>query len=348
MYVTVIVLLGFDVWLLSAWEAGLISFLPLFLMHFLACCFFLLQAALCRWLRQPWWFGLLAFPLVLALGPIGAAGMLLTAIIYTWSRDSATPFEIWYKGILPELSTPPEERIIENLRVWGQEAEEQNREVVPFADVLISGSVEEKQNAIDIMVRNFHPSFAAILRGAQNDPSNTIRAHAVAAITRIEEIFLNRTMLMERLTTDFPDDFDNVLALAKHYDEHANAGLSDIDTLDEYRQKAEKLYRHLHALRPNDANILWLLGRLLVRSKRMSEAADTFEKALEISADDVCPLQRVWYWECLYELRHFVTLREEVRMHYRQISNAPDLPESLFESIDLWTSDDIKFGALSV
>ena len=347
MYITVISMMGFDVWLLAAWHVGQISFLQLLLMHFLACCIFPVQAAMCWWLRQPWWFGLLAFPLVLVFGPIGAAGMLLTATIYTWSHESATPFEIWYKEILPEQMTSPEERVIEHLRIWGQESEHQHRELVPFTDVLISGDVEEKQNAIDIMVRNFHPSFAPLLRGALSDSSNIIRTHAVAAIIRIEEIYLDRTISMERLTMDFPDDFDNVLTLAMHYDEHANAGLSDIDTLIEYRQKAEKLYRRLHELRSDDENILWLLGRLLVRNNHMAEAADTFEKALKISADDVRPLQRVWYWECLYELRRIVPLRNEIHKHYNQILSDPDLPDSLLESIELWMSDDIKFSELT-
>lgn len=348
MYITVIAVLGFDIWSLAIWNAGQISFLQFVLMHSLACGIFPLQAAICWWLQYPSWFALLAFPIVLVLGPIGAAGMLMTATIYFRSHESATPFEVWYRGLLPEQMTPPEERIIEHLHIWGQHAEEQHRELVPFTDVLMSGSVEEKQHAIDIMVRNFQPSFAPILRGALNDSSNIIRTHAVAAITRIEEIFLDRTMEMERLTVDFPDDFEHVLALAKHYDDHANAGLSDVDTLDEYRQKAEKLYRKLHELWPEDADILWLLGRLLVRSKRMSEAADTFEQALQISDDYVCPLQRVWYWECLYELRRFEQLRKEIHNHYTQVSNDTDLPEVLLEAVELWMSDNIRFGELAV
>ena len=347
MYVTVISMMGFDVWLLAVWHAGQISFLQLLLMHFLACGIFPVQAVMCWWLRQPWWFGLLAFLLVLVFGPIGAAGMLLTAIIYTWSHESATPFEIWYKEILPEQMTSPDERVIEHLRIWGQESENQHRELVPFTDVLISGDIEEKQNAIDIMVRNFHPSFAPLLRGALSDPSNIIRTHAVAAITKIEDIFLDRTMSMERLITDSPDDFNNMHTLAMHYDEHANAGLSDDDTLIEYRKKAEKLYRRLHELRSDDENILWLLGRLLVRDNRMAEAADTFEKALKISADDVRLLQRVWYWECLYELRRITPLRKDIREHYKQVLSDSDLPDSLLESIELWMSDDIKSSELT-
>jgi hypothetical protein len=346
MFLAVLLVLVVDIWLLWSWTNGEIAFLWVFVMHGLASGLFLMQSLTCWWLHRAWGFGLLTFPLVLVLGPIGAIGILLTALVFVFSRESATPFDTWYEEIFPEGMTPPEERMIEHLLIWGHEAEAQHHSLMPFSDVLVSGSVKEKQSAIDIMVRNYHPSFAAVLRSALNDPTNTIRAHAVAAITRIEEMYQDKTFLLERRRADHPDDFENTLNLAMHYDEHAHAGLSDQDTLVEHRLQAEKLYRQLHDLIGKNSSVLWLIGRLLLRDKRSDEALLVFEQALEISAGIAEPVQRIWYWECLYDLSHFSMLREQVCEYYEQVTCHPDLPQSLLESIELWAGGDVQFVAV--
>jgi tetratricopeptide (TPR) repeat protein len=291
---------------------------------------------------------LLTFPIVLVLGPIGAIGILFTALVFAVSRESATPFDIWYEEILPENMTPPEEKMVEYLRLWGEEAEAQSHNLIPFTDILVSGSAEEKQNAIDIMVRNYHPSFAVVLRSALNDPTNTIRAHAVAAITRIEEIYQDKAFLLERRMAEYPDDLENILNLAKHYDEHAHAGLSDADTLVEHRFQAEKLYCKLHdSMGATNSSVFWLLGRLLLRDERSAEALLAFEEALEMSDGIAVPQQRIWYWECLYNLRYFAKLREQVRAHYVQVTSHPGLPQPLLDSIELWVGDDTQFAAVA-
>lgn len=336
-----------DLWLLSIWAEGELAFLLVLLPHFLASSLFLLHTVFCRLLDQGWGFSALTFLMVLVLGPLGAAGMVMSALFYIMYRSTATPFEIWYKEILPEQTTTPEEMLIERLRAWSQETEQQHRELVPFTDVLISGSISEKETAIDLMVRNYHPIFAHALRAALADSCNAVRAHAVAAITKIEEVFLAETLLLERLKNKHPNDFENLLALARHYDNHANAGLGDSASQIEYRHKAEALYRHLQELRPDDESIDWALGRLLVRDNRISEASDIFEGALKKSGGVVDPLQRIWHWECLYNLQRLTNLREEIRHHQRQIPAGSDLPQSLLDSIELWRNDKIDAEAIT-
>ncbi len=305
-------------------------------MHVLAASLLLAMAPICRRRGKDARLPLLAFLMVLFLGPVGAGGMLLANAMYAWYRRRATPFEIWYKEILPEQITPPEERLIERLHAWAEETELQNHEPVPFADILALGSRAEKQNAIALMARNFHPAFAPAFRGALNDPDNAVRVQTASAITRIEEEFLARALVLERDYERRPDDVEVLKQLAQHYDEHASAGLSDPDTVLEYRERAEIAYRRLHELRPEDVEVLWALGRLLVRSGRMGEAADVFEEALKVSHSEVDPLQRVWYWECLYAQRRFGELRAEVRNHYSRIPRNADIPPALLDTIDLW------------
>lgn len=346
MFLSVVIVLALDVWLLWLWTEGQSTFFKVFAIHCLASSLFLMQSAMCWWLHRAWGFGLLTFPLVLVLGPVGAVGILLTALVFVFSRESATPFDTWYEEILPEKMTPPEERMIEYLRLWGHEAEVQNRDLIPFTDILVSGSVKEKQSAIDIIVKNYHPLFSAVLRGALKDPVNTIRTHAVAAITRIEEMYQDKALLLEEKMVAHPDDAESILNLAKHFDEHANAGLSDVDTLAGYRLQAEKLYRQFHDLKATNTSVLWLLGRLLIRDERSREALLVFDEALKISGNVAKPQQRIWHWECLYDLRRFSILREQVQMHYEQVLIDPALPKPLLESIALWVRHENKFVAL--
>lgn len=342
-----LLVMGLGAWILWAWTEGHVPAWLVFIVHIISCLSFLGLAYGYRRLGRSWRLAVVAFPIVLVLGPIGALGMFLTTILYAWYRKRATPFEVWYREILPEQITPPEERLIERLLVWGEETEIQHQQPMPFADVLAAGSRSEKQSAITLMLRNYHPSFAPAFREALSDSDNAVRVQAASAITRIEENFLADNLLLERRRASHPNDVKNLAKLAKHYDEHASSGLSDEETLAARRQKAELAYQQLHELKPDDAIVLWSFGRLLIRSERYNEAAKIFEKALDLSVDAVDPLQRVWYWECLYNQARYAELRQQVRTHYEQIPKDTVLPQALLDSIDLWLADDIHAELVS-
>lgn len=336
--IVVAMILSFDIGLLYFWGMGEISFLTVLFLHFVECSVLLIVATLQG--KEQAWFSLLAFPIVLALGPLGAAGILLSALLYSWYRKTATPFEVWYNEILPSQTTPPAERLMERLYVWNRKPEMQQDTLVHFIDIMKSGSRDEKQTVIDLMRNNFHPDFSPVLKGALGDACNIVRSHAVAAITKIEEAFQSETYKLERYIRDVPDDFDALLKLARHYDEYANSGLSDNDLLKSYRHKAEQLYCDLLEKCSEDVSIHWSLGRLLIRDGRFKEAADVIESALNIADDAVQPMQRIWYWECLYNLQRFTKLREEIHRHRLQVLENADLPQDLLDSIDLWADID--------
>lgn len=283
----------------------------------------------------------IAYPVVMFLGIVGASGMFLTSVLYVWYRRNATPFEIWYREILPERITPPEERLIERLMIWGEEVELQIREPIPFVDILSSGELVEKQLAITLMLRNFHPTFAPAFRQALKDPDNAVRVQAASAIIHIEDGFLAENLVLERRKNANPHDLENLEKLAKHYDEHASTGLADSETLIELREKADKAYEELYEEQPVDAD-LWLRGRLLVRSNRLADAAEIFEKALSQGGRGVDLFQRVWYWECLYKQSRYTELREQIGGYHESISSDSILPQNLLESIDFWKNDDFQ------
>jgi len=331
-----------DITTLWAWSNDSVPGYVGLLIHLFTSLLFLLFSFWLHRIKRSRLLASIAFPIVLVMGPVGSLGMLLTSLLYVWYRKRSTPFEVWYREILPEQTTPPEEHLIERLRIWGEEIKIQQHEPIPFVDVLATGSRAEKQSAITLIQRNFHPSFAPALKEALNDKDNAVRVQAASIITKMEEEFLANTLLLESRKESHPDDYENLIKLARHYDDYALAGLSSAETLVEYRQEAEKSYQQLLELRSNDPLLLWLWGRLLVRSERSDEATEIFEKALEITEDVADPLHRVWYWECLFNQSKYSKLREQIKRHFEQIPRDAVLPQAILDSIDLWIINDIQ------
>ena len=326
--------------LLWGWSMGQLSGLLAFVLHGLCCT---LVFALTRYYRAksnkaP--LIELLFLFLLVLGPVGALCLLLSAFLYLGYRRKATPFEKWYREIMPEYITQPEERLIERLMIWGEEAAYQHHDPVPFADILSAGNQAEKRAVLTLMLRNYHPSFAAVFLNALKDSDSAIRVQAASAITRIEENFLAENIILEGRQASHPDDLNNLLKLAQHYDERATAGLSDAKTLSGYRERAESLYQYMHEKQPKNTALLWSWGRLLIRAGKFTRAAQVFEKALVLTGDLASPLERVWYWECLYEQGRYAELRLEIKKHRNQIPKNSLLPRALVDSIALWARDD--------
>ena len=337
-----------DTALLWAWDVGGISVRTLAALHLGICLGFLLAPLYLRKLLTSMqktmfaWIGVT----VMLLGPVGAFGIALITLLYARYYRKSTPFDEWYKDLIPDQVTSQEERLVERLRSWQAEAERQ-QVPMPFADVLAEGSREEKITAITLMLRHYNASFAPAFREALNDADSAVRVQAASAITRIEENFLAENLSLEQRRAAQPGDNACLLKLAKHYDDHAAAGLCDTGSIAEYRRKAESAYRELHQNSPKDTGVLWSLGRLLIRAKNLKEAAVILEKALLLNNDTAKPSQRVWYWECLYEQQRYAELRQQVRQHFHEIPSQTLLPQNLIDSINLWNESlDVPRGAL--
>ena len=278
----------------------------------------------------------------ITLGPMGAVGVLCLALLLSFYRRSAVPFDVWYKDVVPQYLSEDEGRLVDQLTIMGAEAEYNYQAPIPFADILSSGEQANKRMILSLMLRNFHPSFGGIFLDAIADPDSAIRVQAASAITRIEENFQLKTTRLSDAYRRKPSDFGVIVKLANHYDEQASSGLSDKATLEGYRLKAQQLYIRACEERPSDTEIPWLLGRSLLRSGKLSEAAKVFEGVLEqLSANnaDAALLQKVWYWECLYEQARYKELQDNIVKSVAQIPDDPILPLSVKGSIEIWLAN---------
>ena len=283
--------------------------------------------------RLPW-IGALA---VFFLGPMGAVGMLLGLLSYTFLIHRSTPFELWYRNIVPDRTSPPEEQLLERLRAWSDETHIGHYEPVPFLDILAIGTRSDKQAVIALIARHYDPQFSPVLHSALNDPDSAIRVQAASVIASIEDYFMMQSLVLERELERQPNDIETLWELASHYDAHSCTGLCDSDTQATHRQYAERAYRRLIDLDPDNSRSRWALGRLLVRSGQPGEAASIFEQSIALPDAPKFKLQRFWYWECLYCLKRYEDLRRELSEHAPKIRTTTALPPTLLDAIELWT-----------
>lgn len=278
------------------------------------------------------WLGSLT---VLFLGPIGALGTIWASLSYYRYRKNARPFDDWYRSILPTQNISRSERLIERLKAWGRESENSTHgEPVPFNELISMGSRSDKQLAIAMMARNYNSAFAPAFKQALADEDNAVRVQAASAITRIEDQYHQTAMRLEQQVKR-RGNHKNYKALAEHYDHHANAGLTDDDSIKELRTKARKAYEAALDKQPKDYSTLWLLGRLLVRMREIKQASTVYEQAFKLNSQAKVT-DRVWYWECLYREKRYPELRTQVETYFESLPEDIYLPPTLLDTLRLW------------
>ena len=194
------------------------------------------------------------------------------------------------------------------------------------------GTVQQKQVVLTAIADDFRPAFTPALASALNDPEPAVRVQAATVSARIENTFMERSLLLEERRNADPEDPEALLALAQHHDEWAATGLLDVGRTRSERLEALQNYRHLEVLRPGAPVILDAIGRLLL-------ALDLPEQALaylQAGARAERPATVLaLYLECLYRLRRTAELREAARRHWPRIA-ASALPAEVRESVRAW------------
>lgn len=321
--------------LFTLWHLGALDRITIAALHLLASLLPLVTVRNCgqegRDERLAW----LGSLMVLTLGPVGALGTLWATLMYAHYRRDAKPFDEWYRSILPQRDVSRSEHLVERLSAWGQR-EEGRREPVPFPEILSNGTRADKQLAIALMARNYNPAFAPAFKQALADKDNAVRVQAASAITRIEENFLQAAMRLEKQVERRPNSLKAWRSLAEHYDSHANAGLSDEESIANFLRKAEEAYTRVLAFEPDDYTALWAMGRLTVKSKDYAGAVALFELAFVFNPE-AGVTDRIWYWEALYRERRFADLRREVQTHVKDLSLYSHLPPNIVDSLALWS-----------
>ena len=285
--------------------------------------------------------GDLRFPLLLlsttaVLGPAGPAGMLLTVLLQRWFARSAISFESWYASLFPE--EPGNADAAGHLRLATPESAQDEPNIIPFMDILSFGSRQQKESMISLITARFHPEFAPVLRRALNDSNNAIRVQAATAMTMVENRFLERSMDLTNAAKQSPGDPETLLALARHFDAYAFAGILDDQRERENREKATQAYLKYLALEPDDLAAMAELGRILVRRGDYAEALEVLGRP--VNNGTASPQIVLWYMESLYSLGRYGELRRLTQTCQSRLEADDALPGEVGGVIGLWASGD--------
>lgn len=268
-----------------------------------------------------------------AFGPIGVLGTLFTIALHTWYQRSTTSFEDWYAGLFPKEQRDEVAELADFLDAHSR----LNGANVPdsFHDILSNGTLQQKRDAIVLMSKHFRPEFAQALRSALLDPDNSIRVMAASSISRIENRFLEKAMQVDRAAAKAPDDVDILLRQAKLYDDYAFTGLLERDREEANREKAKQIYREIIKLQPENYPATLGLGRLLIRTGEVEEAAERLQQTLQFRNGE--PQLMLWYAECLYKLGHYQELRKLLREQGAAFIDGPGKQRPrIADAVQMW------------
>lgn len=266
------------------------------------------------------------------MGFVGIIGVMLAFGLFWEYRKTATSFEEWYESLFPADFINASTELMSRIESQGANA---NAALTPFMDILAYGTQEQKQTMIAKMSRHFKPAFAPVLREAVNNADNAVRVQAATAISHVENSFMRRTMAFEQQLEHHPEDMELVLTVARHYDDFAFTGLLDPVREGENRQKAIAGYRACLAGRPEDRGVAIALGRTLVRSGALEEAAEFFEATLR-HGEATHPMV-LWAMETLFKLKRFDQLAALSQRHRKLFLGDEDWMVRIRDTVDLWS-----------
>ncbi len=272
----------------------------------------------------------------MALGIYGAGGTFFSILMHFWHTRISHTFAEWFATIFPvQIRTKPE--VVYEDIIYGRDQNPKNYSVIPFLDVMSIGSETQKRRAISRMTEYFEPQFAPAYHKALHDPSNAIRVQAATAVSKIENQFLEESLMIAGLIKKHPKDAVLRLAYAEHYDDYAFTGILDEEREQSNRQKALENYRLYLDAKPGDLHARVKLGRLLLRMGQYSEAADWFRQCIDGGYQSDALI--IWYVEALYNSGKFSELRKQARLFQVTAQQYQETNPELVESIRFWADN---------
>jgi len=269
------------------------------------------------------------------LGPFGAGGTLVMSGLYYWFKRSATPFPEWYESLFPEIEYADIKKIYDKV-VDEEHFHSKRNPVIPFIDVLHYGTVKQKQAMIVLLIKNHHGKFANVLRKALEDSDGSVRVLAAKGMTKIEQHFLDLNMKLEnRYQENKISSSEYLKTQILNDDEYLYSGILDEIRAGEVRLRSLKACKKYLRHHPDDLDIRFLMGRILLRDGKSDQATDWFEECIQKGF--ISPKIYAWYFECMYRMGQFKKLREQAKVHFEEIQEFKQVFQpDVYEVIRVW------------
>ena len=268
------------------------------------------------------------------MGPFGIGGTLVATALYYWFKRSSTPFSEWYQSLFPDFEDAGIRDIFDKAVSTKDYLEKQP--VIPFIDVLHYGTTKQKQAMIVLLINHHHGKFAGVLRKALEDKDSSVRVLAAKGMAKIEQSFMDRNMELENFYRERKiSDFELMKLQILNNDEYMYSGiLDDIRETDVRLRTVKACKRYLHQF-PDDLDIRFIVGRMLLRSGKDNHAAEWYEECLQQGFKS--PKIFVWYFECLYRMGQFNKLRNQSAIYFNEIEEYKHVFQpDIFQVIKSW------------
>ncbi len=269
---------------------------------------------------------------IAALGPLGVIGTAFAwALQRAFAARGAALDPSWLRAIGPG-DADATDQLKEQHKI--DAALVQRPSVSPFNDVMSHGSPSQKQDVVAAIGANFKPPFARTLKRALRDSEASVRMIAAATAARIENALHDSSIGLESEWADNPGDSRRALALAQHYDDHANTDLLDAERAAQTRERALEMYVMAREQHLDDTLIDHAVIRLLVKLNRDDEAIETFRAAMDSGA--ATPILTSWYLEALFRRRQYAALRHYSEPLLEREKNTLMLDDRSLQAAHLW------------
>lgn len=268
-------------------------------------------------------------------GVFGAGLFMVTTLFYVVYRRFSMDFAQWFSTLFPTEEIEETEELYDRI-IYGLDDVSQE-EVEPFYNIVVYGTLKQKQLVLAKITRYFQPRFAPSLLRAIDDPDNAVRVQAATSIAKIEQKFMDNFVRLEKSIEKDPDNVKNLMIFAGLCDDYAHSGILDPDREQQTRNKAISIYQHCLELVSNekDQAIRLALGRLFVRNKEPEKCYQTLKVCFD-RGDNVPPNIVAWYLESLFHMRRYDEIRVLAREHASKIDEGKPQAKMVLDTLKLW------------
>lgn len=275
------------------------------------------------------------------MGPFGIGGTLVATGLYYWFKRSSTPFSEWYQSLFPDF----EDAVIRDIfhkAVSTKDFYMEKQPVTPFLDVLHYGTTKQKQAMIVILINHHHGKFAGVLRKALEDKEGSVRVLAAKGMAKIEQHYMDRNMELENLYRERKiSSFELMKSQILNNDEYIYSGILDDIRETDVRLRTIKSCKKYLDQNPDDLDIRFIVGRMLLRGGKDNHAAEWYEDCLHQGFTS--PKIFVWYFECLYRMGQFNKLRKQSAIYFEEIEQYKHVFQpDIFQVIQAWAEPKVE------
>ena len=244
--------------------------------------------------------------LTLFIGPFGSLIGLAATLRYLIYSQDADAFADWLESLFPEDESTASDKLFERISFGLNDKD--GEYVESFYDLMIYGSIINKQTLIARVTRYFKPALTPVLHMALQDENNIIRVQAAASIAKIEDEFFTSYREYETELMLDQDSYKANIAFSLSCIEYIESGILGDKRIHEIGYKTVKTLSKCLELFSTDDTPRFLLGRLYLHLDDPQKSYDIVKPAIK-EESFVIPEMLSIFMQAMYQLRKFKELR---------------------------------------